>query len=317
MRRRSRHRFTTVTAAVKCHDLHLLDSRSCSRRFVQCARQSARARVVDRERNLGAEPGAEQRRLEALGLRLADYSKCRQATSKHLLQRLCSANVHCVASHTHMCVLAHTHMCVPCPHIRVLPRTHMSVFSHTHRHMCVSECSSEASFCRSVQKRRNLRVDTSPTVLNRMSLHHLSSSTCLKAFRSLPRKKKFTVFFSAPWAWKHCARNRGNLRVATSPTVLNRISLHHLSSSIRLKASRRLPRKKNFGLYFWSRAGAEAVQNHTFHQILNCSARAPDRISLHRLSSSVHLKASRSALWLTVFSRQLAFFDCAFPTVKI
>ena len=37
LRRRSRHRFTTVTAAVKCHDLHLLDSRSCSRRFVQCA----------------------------------------------------------------------------------------------------------------------------------------------------------------------------------------------------------------------------------------------------------------------------------------
>ena len=71
----------------------------------------------------------------------------------------------------------------------------MSVFSHTH--MCVSERSSEALFCASVQKRRNLRVDTSPTVLNRISLHHLSSSTCLKASRSLPRKKKITVFFLA------------------------------------------------------------------------------------------------------------------------
>ena len=97
------------------------------------------------------------------------------------------------------------------------------------------------------------------------------------------------------------------MRVDTLPTVLNRISLHHLSSSTCLKASRSLPRKKFFGLYFCSRAGAEAVQNHTSHQILNCSARAPDRISLHRLSSSVHLKPSRSALWLTVFSCQLVF----------
>ena len=73
----------------------------------------------------------------------------------------------------------------------------------------------------------------------------------------------------------------------------------------------KLAAKKFFLLYFCSRAGAEAVQNHTFHQILNCSARAPDRISLHRLSSSVRLKPSRSALWLTVFSCQLAFFDSA------
>ena len=120
-------------------------------------------------------------------------------------------------------------------------------------------------------------------------------------------KKFFYCIFSAPWARKHCARKQGNLRVDTSPTVLNRISLHHLSSSTCLKASRRLPRKKNFGLYFCSRAGAEAVQNHTSHQILNCSPRAPDRISLHRLSSSVHLKPSRSALWLTVSRVNLHF----------
>ena len=132
----------------------------------------------------------------ALGLAEGDYSKCRQATSQHLLQRVFSVNLHCVCvAHTHTRLLAHTHTCVPCTHTRVLPRTHMSVFSHTH--MCVSECSSEALFCASVQKRRNLRVDTSPTVLNRISLHHLSSSTCLKASRSLPRKKKITVFFLA------------------------------------------------------------------------------------------------------------------------
>ena len=97
------------------------------------------------------------------------------------------------------------------------------------------------------------------------------------------------------------------MRLETSPTVLNRISLHHLSSSTCLKASRSLPRKFFFLLYFCSRAGAEAVQNHTSQQILNCTARAPDRISLHRLSSSVHPKPSRSALWLTVFSCQLVF----------
>ena len=157
-----------------------------------------------------------------------------------------------------MCVLAHTHTCV-CSlptHTRVASHTHVCVLARTHTHVCVSECSSGASFNTSVQKRRNLRV-------------------------------------------------------ATSPTVLNRISLHHLSSSIRLKASRSLPRKKFWTVFLVARAGAEAVQNHTFHQILNCSARAPDRISLHRLSSSVRLKPSRSALWLTVFSCQLAFFDSA------
>ena len=121
------------------------------------------------------------------------------------------------------------------------------------------------------------------------------------------KKKNFTVFFLAPRARKHCARKQRNLRVDTSPTVLNRTSLHHLSSSTCLKASRSLARKKNFGLYFCSRAGAEAVQNHSSHQILNFTARARDHISLHRLSSSVHLKPSRSALWLTVFSCQLVF----------
>ena len=124
-------------------------------------------------------------------------------------------------------------------------------------------------------------------------------------------KKNFYCIFSAPWTRKHCARKQRNLRVDTSPTVLNRTSLHHLSSSTCLKASRRLLRKKKFGLYFCSRAGAEAAQNHTSHQILNFTARARDHISLHRLSSSVHLKPSRSALWLTVFSCQLAFFDSA------
>ena len=122
------------------------------------------------------------------------------------------------------------------------------------------------------------------------------SSTCLKASRSLARKKNFYCIFARARTRKERTRKRRNLRADTSSTVLNRISLHHLSSSIRLKASRSLARKKNFGLYFWSRAGAEAVQNHTSHQILNFTARAPDRISLHRLSSSVHLKPSRSAL---------------------
>ena len=124
-------------------------------------------------------------------------------------------------------------------------------------------------------------------------------------------KKKNYCIFSAPWTRKRCARKRRNLRVDTSPTVLNRTSLHHLSSSTCLKASRRLLRKKKFELYFCSGAGAEAVQNHTSHQILNFTARARDHIRLHRLSSSVHLKPSRSALWLTVFSCQLAFFDSA------
>ena len=104
--------------------------------------------------------------------------------------------------------------------MRVASHTHVCVLAHAHR--CVSDCSSEAPFCASVQKRRNLRVDTSPTVLNRISLHHLSSSTCLKASRSLARKKFF-------------------------------------------------------GLYFCSRAGAEAVQNHTSHQIfeLHCAGSGP------------------------------------------
>ena len=147
----------------------------------------------------------------ALGLAEGDYSKCRQATSKHLLQRLCSANVHCVASHIHVCVLAHhTHVCSLHIHTRVASHTYVCVLAHTHR--CVSECSSGASFNTSVQKRRNLRVDTSPTVLNHISLHHLRSSTCLNASQSLPRKKKFYCIFSAPWARKHCARKQGNLR---------------------------------------------------------------------------------------------------------
>ena len=141
-----------------------------------------------------------------------------------------------------MCSRPHTHVCSLHIHTRVASHTHVCVLAHTHR--CVSECSSGASFNTSVQKRRNLRVDTSPTVLNHISLHHLWSSTCLNASQSLPRKKFFYCIFSAPWARKHCARKQGNLRVDTSPTVLNRISLHHLSSSTCLKASRRLPRKK-------------------------------------------------------------------------
>ena len=49
-------------------------------------------------------------------IRARRYSKCRQVTSKHLLQRVFHANFHCICV-TH---LAHTHMCVPCTHIRVL-----------------------------------------------------------------------------------------------------------------------------------------------------------------------------------------------------
>ena len=166
----------------------------------------------------------------------AERKKLAKATSKHLLQCVFSVHFRCVCvAHIDVCSRPHTHVCSLHTHTRVASHTHVCVLAHTHR--CVSECSSGASFNASVQKPRNLRVDTSPTVLNRISLHHLSSSTCLNASQSLPRKKKYCIF-SAPWARKHCARKQRNLRVDTSPTVLNRTSLHHLSSSTCLKASR-------------------------------------------------------------------------------
>ena len=96
-------------------------------------------------------------------------------------------------------------------------------------------------------------------------------------------KNFFLLYFcSRAWARKECARKRRNLRVDTSPTVLNRISLHHLSSSTCLKASRSLARKKNFLLYFCSRAGAEAVQNHTL----------PPNFELHCAGSGPHQSTS-------------------------
>ena len=112
---------------------------SCSRKFFQCARQSARALLTEEEARRIAETAVDRGGAATLTpsrpeIRARRYSKCRQVTSKHLLQRVFRANFHCI------CVahLAHTHMCVPCTHIRVLSRTHTCVFSHTH--MCVSEC---------------------------------------------------------------------------------------------------------------------------------------------------------------------------------
>ena len=109
--------------------------------------QSARAR----ERNLAQSRAAAP---EALGARpqLAegDYSKCRQATSKHLLQRVFSANVHCVCVRTHTCVFSPTHTCVFPARTYACCLAYTCACSRTHTHMCVSECSSGASFNTSV-----------------------------------------------------------------------------------------------------------------------------------------------------------------------
>ena len=179
-----------------------------------------------------------------------------------------------------MCSRPHTHVCSLHIHTRVASHTHVCVLAHTRR--CVSECSSGASFNTSVQKRRNLRVDTSPTVLNHISLHHLRSSTCLNASQSLPRKKKYCIF-SAPWARKHCARKQRNLRVDTSPTVLNRIKstsfeLLYLSEGL----SKAAAKKKIWTVFLLARGRGSSAESHLPTKFLNCSPRAPDRISLHR-----------------------------------
>ena len=123
LRRRSRHRFTTVTAAVKCHDLHLLDSRSRTRRFIQCARHSARALLKPWSRALAWKRSASdlQTIVNVAKRPRSTYSSAFVAQMSTALRR------------TYTCVFSPTtHMCVPCTYIRVLPRTHMSVFSHTH-----------------------------------------------------------------------------------------------------------------------------------------------------------------------------------------
>ena len=100
--------------------------------MLQCARQSARALLTEEEARRIAETavdrGAGTLTPSRPEIRARRYSKCRQVTSKHLLQRVFHANFHCI------CVahLAHTHMCVPCAHTYVCCLAHTRVCSRTH-----------------------------------------------------------------------------------------------------------------------------------------------------------------------------------------
>ena len=114
---------------VNCHDLHLLDSSSSTRRFVQCARQRARARVVET-----LEQSLEMVRRG----RGAERKKLAKTTSKHLLQRVFSVNSHCVCvAHTYVCSRPETHGVFPA-HTYACCLAHRCVCSRTHTHTGVS-----------------------------------------------------------------------------------------------------------------------------------------------------------------------------------
>ena len=139
---------------------------SCSRKFFQCARQSARALLTEEEARRIAETAVDRGGAATLTpsrpeIRARRYSKCRQVTSKHLLQRVFRVNFHCVCvAHTHVCFPAHTHVCFSA-HTHVCSRAHTHVCSlHTltcvasHTHVCVL---AHTHVCFRVQSRGLLR----------------------------------------------------------------------------------------------------------------------------------------------------------------
>ena len=148
-------------------------------------------------------------------------------------------------------------------------------------------------------------------VAKRSRLDESTSFDTLYLFQDVPKQiEPIKIFRVARGARRrisaesHLSRNF----VLQSPRALDRISLHRLSSSVCLKASRSALWLTSF---FRVNFPARTPRRISAESALFAVPRALDCTSLHGLSSSGHLKASRSSLRLTVFSCKLALFDSA------